>query len=308
MIYASAVGFPLAEVFFIEKYIKVCYNNKKRGGCVRRSLFLLILLILCMLLLFCACSGEEEVVVPSSIDILKIGKADCIIINTGTHLVMIDTGEEENVDQIHAFMDEHSYDKVDTLILTHYDKDHIGGAKYVIENYGVETVIESCAIADTEEYNSYHQALNALGKEPMKLTQDYTFKNDSCIFNINVPEKSKYDKKNDNNLSLVIAMKCGDNSFLFCGDAMSQRLEEVISELPGEYDLIKLPHHGSYMENYREFFDKIKAPCTVMTTSKKNPADDRTILLLEELGITSYETRGGTVSVTTDGENVEIHQ
>ena len=101
---------------------------------------MLFLFAICTVYFLCSCDTGEKVT-PASIDVLKIGKADCIIINTGNKIVMIDTGEEENIDQIRDFMDEHNYNKVDTLILTHYDKDHIGGAKYIIEEYGVDTVI-----------------------------------------------------------------------------------------------------------------------------------------------------------------------
>lgn len=261
-------------------------------------------------MLLCACDNVEAPggkIIPASIDVLKIGKADCIIINTGNKIVMIDTGEEENIDQIRDFMDEHNYNKVDTLILTHYDKDHIGGAKYIIEEYGVDTVIESRASSSSAEYYNYHQFLSQQGKEPTKLKEDYTFKSDSCVFKVNVPKKDKYDKKNDNNLSLVISMECGNSKFLFCGDALELRLAEILEPMQGEYDVIKLPHHGSYNEAYSEFFGKIKTENAIITDSKKNPAEERTLSLLAELGIEAYETRYGSLHIYTDGQDVTIN-
>ena len=56
---------------------------------------------------------------------------------------MIDTGEEENLDDIHFYMNKKGYTAIDTLILTHYDKDHIGGASGIISTYGVNEVIET---------------------------------------------------------------------------------------------------------------------------------------------------------------------
>lgn len=265
----------------------------------------LLLFTFCMVTLLYSCGTGEEVT-PASIDILKIGKADCIVINTGNKIVMIDTGEGENIDQVRDFMDEHNYAKIDTLILTHYDKDHIGGAKYIIEEYGVDTVIESTVASSSAEYYSYHQLLSQLGKEATKIKENYTFQADSCVFNVNVPKKDKYDKKNDNNLSLVISMECGQNKFLFCGDALEERLEEILEPMQGEYDVVKLPHHGTYIDTYPAFFDKIEAKSAVITNSKKNPSDKETLNLLEEQGIGVYETRYGGINIYTDGENVTI--
>ena len=265
------------------------------------------ILTLCMLAFLFSCT-EEDGVMPAQIDVLKMGKADCIVISTGEKIVMIDTGEEENIDDIRAFMTERGYKKVDTLILTHFDKDHIGGAKDIITEYEVDTVIESTASSDREEYHEYHYALSQLGKTAMRLTQDYTFQSDDCSFYVNVPRQKKYEDNKDNNSSLVIKMECGETKLLFCGDAQELRLAEIVDTCAGEYDFIKLPYHGNYIENYGEFFDKIKTKKAAVTCSKKNPVDERTLALLESCGVTLYETKNGTVTLYTNGSEVTINQ
>ncbi len=102
----------------------------------------------------------------------------------------------------------------------------------------------------------YHQAIDTLGRECKKLTSDYVFESDDCTFNINIPKRNKYDKKNDNNQSLVISMELKETKFLFCADAMELRLTEIIDTLCGKYDVIKLPYHGNYLENYNNFLIK----------------------------------------------------
>lgn len=273
---------------------------------------LLIALLACVLCVFCvSCNGdtdEEDEPVTVYIDVLKIGKADCIIINTGSRILMIDAGEKENLTQINSYMLEKEYNKIDVLILTHYDKDHIGGAAQIISDYNVDTVIETCISSTTEEYAEYHNVMNDLGITPMKLTENYSFVSDGCQFDISIPKKRKYSTKQDNNSSLIISMKYREKSFLFCGDAMELRLEEFISDAPGHYDFIKLPYHGNYLENYREFLDAVSPVYGVITCSKKNPASADTLALLDEYGVEVYQTRYGTVSVSTDGSTVSIQQ
>ena len=272
--------------------------------------FIAAFLCLNVALLLCACSGEGDgdSILPAQVDVLKIGKADCIVINTGTKIVMIDTGEKENLDDVRDFMRDRGYKKVDTLILTHFDKDHIGGAKEIIEEYGVSTVLESTASSDSEYFHEYHLLLSQLGISPMRLSQDYTFQSDDCAFFVGVPMKKKYEDKKDNNSSLVVKMEHGETRLLFCGDAEEERLAEIIDTCAGEYDFVKLPYHGNYLENYGEFFGKIKMKYAAITDSKKNPADTRTLDLLAEEGVAVLETRNGTVSFFSDGRSVKAEQ
>lgn len=278
---------------------------------MRKITNLVLFIILIFVLGFaCSCGAEdaEESVVPAEVDVLKVGKADCIVINTGTKIVMIDTGEKENLDDIRSFMRERDYKRVDTLILTHYDKDHIGCAKEIIEEYGVGTVLESSASSDSELFHEYHYALKQQGKSATRLSEDYSFRSDSCDFVINVPRQKKYETKKDNNSSLVVKMECGETEFLFCGDAEELRLAEIIDTCAGEYDFVKIPYHGNYIENYPAFLEKIKVKSCAVTCSKKNPADPRVIEILEKNGAEIYETRNGTVHVETDGKAIQINQ
>ena len=273
---------------------------------MRKRIICALMFITLSMLFLSSCNGEN--VTPASIDILKIGKADCIVINTGTKIVMIDTGEEENLDDIHFYMNKKGYTSIDTLILTHYDKDHIGGASDIISTYGVNEVIETKITDNSYEYLSYHSTMASLGIVPSKLNENYSFEYDSCKFTIDIPKNDRYEAKQDNNSSLIVSMKCGDTSFLFCGDAMELRLSEIIEKNIGNYDFVKLPYHGNYLENYEELLEMVRPSYSVITDSKKNPADEGTLLILKKYNVKNYETRNGTISAITDGSEISINQ
>lgn len=271
------------------------------------------------LMLFCSCTDttidtntdsteNSEPIIPATIDILKIGKADCIVINTGSKIVMIDTGEAENLTDIENYMTYNSYKKIDTLILTHYDKDHIGCASEVISKYNVTTVIESQSKTPTAEYLKYHSTMAEKGITPLKLAENYKFIYDSCEFEIDIPKQTKYSENRDNNLSLVISMKCGEKNFLFCADAAELRLDEIISQNQTDYDFIKSPYHGNYIENYEEFINSVKPEYVAITDSKKNTASIDMLAILYNKNIEVYETRYGEINVSTDGKQITITQ
>lgn len=253
-------------------------------------------------------SFESEVTPSCSIDILKIGKADCIVIDTGEGLVMIDAGEDSNVSSIRDFMSDKGYDKIDTLILTHPDKDHIGGASEIISAYDVTTVIEGAYAPLTEEYTRYHATMDEREITPIILNGAHSFEAGGCLFEIDAPRKQKYAEKQSNNSSLVVSLTCGTRRFLFCGDAMEIRIAELTEAELGEYDFIKLPYHGNYIENYRELLDMVKPKYGVITCSKKNPADERTIALLNEYPVQVYQTKDGDVSVICNDNKISITQ
>lgn len=287
---------------------------RKANG-FKNTLSLLLALILslgCIFLYSCnddvGTEAGDNGSISVKMDILKIGKADCIVIDTGTKIIMIDTGEEENLPTIHSFMNEKEYSRVDILILTHYDKDHIGGATEIIEKYGASTVIESSFSSDSDSYISYHNKLSELGISPLKLSENYSFKCDGCEFDINIPKKDSYKSKQSNNSSLIISMKCGEKRLLFCADAMELRLTELIEDSIGQYDLVKLPYHGNYLENYAEFLDEVKPSYGIITNSKKNPASEDTLTMLYGRDIEVYQTRYGQISVFCDGKEIEINQ
>lgn len=271
--------------------------------CMKRMAVFIIIAAL-LLLILCSHSVTPKV----TVDILDIGKADCILIDTGTKTVMIDTGEEDDVSDIISFLEAKNVSSIDVLILSHFDKDHIGGAATLISKYGINVVLETGFSSNRDEYEAYHTALAENGLEATVLSEDYSFVLDKCSFMVYVPKQTSYDTKEDNNASLIVAMEHGENQFLFCGDAMELRLAEFLEDSPGSFDFVKLPYHGNYLENYSDFLKEISPKYGVITCSKKNPASEDALSVLEQYGVMVYETENGNVYVTSNGKTISVSQ
>ena len=93
---------------------------------------------------------------------LDVGQGDAILIEypNGKN-ALIDAGRSDSV--IDAALKAEGIKKIDTFIATHPDADHIGGAEFVIENYGVTKVIDSGQIHTTQTYQAYLDAIDASG-------------------------------------------------------------------------------------------------------------------------------------------------
>ena len=101
------------------------------------------LLALCTLLALCACGaavpGPENGVF--SLDILNSGKSDCIIVCMDGVTVVNDAADEDDFDAICAALDRRGVQRIDYLILSHYDKDHIGSAAALVQAYPVGQIL-----------------------------------------------------------------------------------------------------------------------------------------------------------------------
>ncbi len=277
----------------------------------KKNIIIGVVLILILNLYGCQ-NKETSISVPDvtgqfEFTVLKAGQADAIIMKTGNHSVIIDLGEEDDGDEISEFLEENNITDIDYILITHYDKDHIGGFTEVMETVTAENILVPDYEGTSEEYKEF---LNTAGEKKLtvtRLTEDTSFIIDDVLFEVSVPKKQFY-KEGDNDYSLVISVTHGENTFLFAGDAEKERLSEVLSEFGKQYDFVKIPHHGKHNGNTKRFINTVKPQYAVITDSEKNPASDKTVSYLNTQGSEIYSTKDGDVSVISDGRKIFINQ
>ena len=269
--------------------------------------------LIALLISLCGCSSDStnrtapEVTGEFGFAVLKAGQADAIIMQSENHCVIIDCGEKDDGDDVVRYLENNGIDKVDYLFITHFDKDHVGGVPKVLDGVGVGEVITPAYSGTNSEYAKYISAAGEHNITPTELTDDMTFILDDVLFEVYPPQKTSY-AEGDNDFSLVISVTHGDNRFLFAGDAEKERLSEIMEQVSGEFDFLKIPHHGRYNKNTNAFFKAVKPDYAVITDSEKKTAEDKTVASLESAGISVYYTRNGDVNVTSDGEKIIINQ
>lgn len=277
----------------------------KNKGKIIALITLIIVIITCI-----SCTKDNIITEPleeMKIDILNIGKADCTIIRSKDKTVIIDTGEKNDKDDLLDYLDENDIDTIDYLILTHFDKDHIGGAAKLIKNKEIKKVIEPDYSKESKEYTNLIGALDEKDITPKVLTKNMSFELDDANFTIYPPLKSDYGEDASNEFSLVVSITHGNNKFLFAGDAQNDRLNELSSQIDDlNSTFLKVPHHGRLDENSNKFFKKVKPKYAVITCSDKNPPDDEVVKNLENIGAKVYLTSEGQVTCSSDGIELNI--
>ena len=260
-------------------------------------------------MLLCGCSGSTPDH-PFSITVFSVGKADAILIRADGHTMMIDCGEQEDEAFLLHELEGRGITHLDVLQITHFDKDHVGSAASIVNALDIDRIMYPDYVGTRKEYSAFAAAAETKGGgEPV--TESIGFALGTASVTVfpasDAAALTDEDKEYDNELSLVTRIEYGSRVFLMCGDVEKGRIKQMLADdTDWSCDWIKLPHHGKYEKRLSELLKSCRPRYSVMTVSVEEPADDKTVELLEELGIESYDTLGGNVVTFCDGESIVI--
>ncbi len=286
----------------------------------RKGTFLTILSALtAVMLLYLALAGAagtgglaESVAESLTVRFLKVGKADAIILECGGEIMVIDAGEDDDGQEVVDTLRAMGAEKVDILIITHFDKDHVGGADTLVRSLEVGRVILPDYGSGEEEYLDFIAALQEMGIAPERLTGTLSLALGCAGALVEAPEKyaeAAEGEETDNDHSLITTVTHGSMRLVFTGDIEKTRIKEwLFSGGAADCDLLKVPHHGEWDSALDDLLEALTPEYAVICDSDKNPADSRTLSLLTSLGTEILETRNGDVTVISTGSSLEVRQ
>ena len=208
-----------------------------------------------------------------AVTFIDVGQGDSILINYpyNTSNILIDTGGSSynksnyiSNNIIIPCLKSIGINKLDYLIITHGDYDHMGEAIDLVENFKVEKVIFNCG-----EFNELEQEL-------IKILDKKKISYYICIKELNIDDNKLYflnnelyDNENDN--SSVIYTELNNHKFLFMGDAGVEVEDDIIEKYNlKNIDVLKVGHHGSKTSTSKEFIDEINPKYGVISVGKNN--------------------------------------
>ncbi|MDE5753081.1 MAG: MBL fold metallo-hydrolase [Oscillospiraceae bacterium] len=236
---------------------------------------------------------------------LKLGKADGMVIQTQNHTIVIDCGEKSDGSKMRRCLNALGVEKIDYMILTHYDQDHIGGASKVIDNFEVSHILApDYAHSESSEFRKLTESMTEKNLDFEFVKQDTSIILDDAKFIIYPSESDSYLEGDDNNFSLVTRLQHHENIFLFTADAMYERLEEIMDL--GDCTFLKEPYHGKELKNLGKFLDAVTPEYAVISTSEEYLAES-TITALQERDIETYLTyEQGNMEFISDGKTLQF--
>ena len=246
-------------------------TNKKRNLAFINVLFIVIVFIN---------------LVPKNleIDFVDVGQGDCAFIVTPRNkTILIDGGgsESETFDvgkkTLIPFILGKGYTKIDYIIISHFDQDHVGGLLSVMEELRVDTAIISKQGEDSENYRKFSEIVKKKKIKVQAVGQGDRLKIEKDLyFDILWPNKSKLISENIlNNNSIVCKLHYNDFSMLFTGDIEEIAEKQILKEYENNFqvlksDVLKVAHHGSKTSSREEFIDAVKPKFALIGVGENN--------------------------------------
>ena len=264
----TKINLVMFVIYYIFIFLTLIFWNKNR--------IVLIIFISCLLVHY----NYNYIFSNNFMLALDVSQGDSILIHSKGKAILIDTGGKFDYSREYWQKREHNNNiatstiipllesfgvrKLEHLVLTHGDYDHMGEAINLVENFKVENVIFNCG-----EFNELEQNL-------IKVLDKKKIPYYSCIEELNVDNNKLYflnnrDYGNENDNSSVIYTKLNNQKFLFMGDAGVKVEEDLIEKYNlKDIDVLKVGHHGSKTSTSKEFIDEINPEYSIISVGKNN--------------------------------------
>lgn len=279
----------------------------------KRWLKFFALLTLVISICGCAESNKEELIPQTtetetqmSIHFLDVGQGDATLIIVGDQAMLIDAGDNNQGTKIQNYLTKQGVERLNYVIGTHPDSDHIGGLDVILYKFDCDTIIMPTIEKDTQTYEEVIDTMKEKGYQNTIPIVGETFTLGNAEFTILGPMK-EYEDTNNN--SIAIQITHGENKFIFTGDGEEEAEESL---LQGQIDLnarvYKVGHHGSSSSSSRELLEAISPDYAVISCEEGNTYGHphaEVLNHLRELEIQVFRTdEQGTVIVTSDGKEL----
>lgn len=240
---------------------------------------------------------------------ISVGQGDSALVEfPGGKNMLIDGGGAYNTDfdtgekVLAPFFRTKGIEKIDYMLLSHTQLDHMGGLRFIAENFDVG-----------EFWWNGDGALKYLGTALKKNGVKERVVDASCgVKEINGARleflhPSKTGSFDKNNMSLVLRIRYGDKSFLFTGD-IGEDAERALKGKDIKATVLKAPHHGSRYSSATVFLDAVGPEVVVVSAGRHNPfgfPHEETLERYRQAGAEVFRTdRDGAITLETDGRTL----
>lgn len=244
---------------------------------------------------------------------LDVGQGDSILIDFGDNKqALIDGGPSKAVlSQLGQYLPIGDK-KIEYLILTHPDSDHVTGLNYVLDEYEVGKIYHTGIVHETNRYQEFREKIKDQHSQIAKFG-DVIRPNDKASLKILFPLESYNQKEvsSPNNTSIVAQLKINNIDVLLTGDGEEEVWQKLADKnLLTEVEVLKVSHHGAKNGTTELLLDKTKPEVAIISAGANNryghPSQD-VLDLLTIYGLEIYRTDElGTIKLISDGYSYEI--
>ncbi|MDR0318962.1 MAG: MBL fold metallo-hydrolase [Nitrososphaerota archaeon] len=285
----------------------------------KTSLFVIPVVIVALLIGVVAFSElpsdtSHDSIMPDAVTLevyfLDVGQADCVLLKTGNHSMLIDAGNVGQDKLVLNYLTEYGVNSLDYLVATHPHADHIGSMASVVK--AMDSIGMVIMPDKTHTTKSFENLIKAIEEKDVPVTipkPEDVFTLGEATVQVLAPNSATYSDLND--YSVVLRVEFGATVFLFTGDAEAKSEgEQLLNGLPLQADVLKVGHHGSRTSSSQKYLDAVSPIYAVISCGTGNDyghPHKESMSRLTAMGVVIYRTdENGTILFVSDGENISI--
>ncbi|QTM98344.1 MBL fold metallo-hydrolase [Sediminibacillus dalangtanensis] len=240
---------------------------------------------------------------------IDVGQGDSILIEAPNgRKMLVDGGPPSAAEKVTEYLKERGINKLDLVVATHPDIDHIGGLVEVLDEFDVKHLIDSGKLYTTSTYFHYLQQIKkkkipvtvAVGEENIVIDPQLTIRvlNTQNAF------------KTNNQSSIALSLRYGRVDFLLMADVETIQEQNILDVKQLQAEILKVAHHGSGTSTSFDFIREVRPETAILSYSKNNEFGhpvDRVVDYLQLAGATIYSTaKVGDIVIRTDGNTYDV--
>ncbi|MGE7115034.1 MBL fold metallo-hydrolase [Lysinibacillus sp. NPDC047702] len=275
----------------------------------------LIIVLFCIFLLAGCTEALKTEKVPVTagqemrVHFLDVGQGDSIFIESANGKTMlVDGGVKGAGQQVVSYLKELGVNKLDIVVATHPDADHIGGLIPVLQSIDIGQFYDSGKVHTSQTFEEMLTLIDTknIPYHVPTTGENIAFDDDLIVKVLNANEHAT----DNNDASIVLKIVYGNVSFLLTGDA-GIALEKDMLQNDIQATVLKAGHHGSNTSSSEKFIQAVQPEVTVLSYGEGNKYGHphaEVVERLQAVGSKIYATaEAGTVIVSTDGVNYDVH-
>lgn len=261
---------------FHKKIIKIItIKNIKNAFKVIAVVFLIILLL----------TRIVRIINPTlKIYFIDVGQGDSTLIVTPKNKKILIDGGEGKTNVLFQYLLDRRINKIDYIIISHFDSDHCNGLIEIIEKMRVENIVMSKQSKESEEYK---KILEIIKQKNIKVSSVKA--EDKIIIEKNLYTKilnpaEKFEFQDLNNNAIVAKLVYKDFSMLFTGD-IEKAEENLAKKYKNELKstILKVAHHGSKTSTSEEFLKYVEPQIALIGVGENNKFGHPNQITIEKL-------------------------
>lgn len=252
----------------------------------------------------------EEPLKEMSVHFIDVGQGDSIFIEAPNGKTMlIDGGVKGAGKEVVAYLKAQGVNRLDYVVATHPDADHIGGLISVLNSISIKEFIDSGKVHTSQ---TYEEMLSLIQAKNIKFTipeaGDEIQLEDNLIVEVLAADETASD---NNDASIVLRAEYQNISFLLMGDADHGVEQELLQKgTDVQATILKAGHHGSNTSSSPKFVEAVSPLATILSYGQDNKYGHphaEVIDILQKVNSEIYSTaEAGTIVITTDGVTYDI--